>query len=116
MLHLKSLLKKESIATNLTFTQFASKRLQGATKITNDAKEKGGPAILTYHHFVVKLPYYQNAVDGNFNIERTKKLLNTKSNEFCDKIKNMDLSEIGFQRLVGEIEVLGELLLHNNKQ
>ena len=33
MLHLKSLLKKENIATNLTFTQFASKRLQGATKI-----------------------------------------------------------------------------------
>lgn len=115
MMKLRDLLKEGEIATNLTFEEFASKRLQGASKITNDAKEKGGPAILTYHHFVVKLPYYQTAVDGNFDIEKTKELLDAKSNEFCEKIKNMDLSEIKFQRLVGEIEVLGELLLHKNK-
>ena len=112
---LRDLLKEGEVAVNLTFEEFASKRLDGATTITKNAKEKGGPAILTYHHFVVKLPYYQAAVDGNFDIEKTKELLDMKSNEFCEKIKNMDLSEIKFQRLVGEIEVLGELLLHKNK-
>jgi hypothetical protein len=115
MLKLKSLLKEQDIDNNLSFEEFASKRLQGASKITSDAKAKGGPAILTYHHFVVKLEYYKNAAEGRFDVEQTKQLLDLKSNEFCQKIYDMNLSEIGFQRLVGEIEVLGELLLHKNK-
>ena len=41
------------------FETFAKKRLEGATKIATDAKAKGGVAILTYHHFVVKLPVYK---------------------------------------------------------
>jgi hypothetical protein len=41
------------------FDEFSAKRLKGATKITEDAKKKGGPSMLTYHHFVVKLPYYK---------------------------------------------------------
>ena len=110
MIKLKNLLKEADDI--ITFEQFASKRLEGATKISNDAKEKGGPAVLTHYHFVVKLPYYENASNGNFNVDESKTLLDSKSKEFCDKIYNMDLSEIEFQKLVGEIEVLGELLLH----
>jgi tRNA(Ile2) C34 agmatinyltransferase TiaS len=96
----------------ITFEEFASKRLEGATKIANDAKEKGGPALLTYNHFQVKLPYYKNASKGNFDVDKSKDLLDKKSKEFCEKIYSMSLSEIEFQKLVGEIEVLGELLLY----
>ena len=115
MIKLKNILKEGSEVEPISFETFASKRLEGATKISMDAKEKGGPAILTYHHFVVKLSYYKNASEGNFNIDETKSLLDSKSKEFCDKIYDMNLSEIEFQRLVGEIEVLGELLLHKTK-
>lgn len=115
MIKLKKILNEGSEFESISFETFASKRLQGATKISMDAKEKGGPAILTYHHFVVKLPYYKNASEGNFNIDESKSLLDSKSKEFCDKIYDMNLSEIEFQRLVGEIEVLGELLLHKTK-
>ena len=112
MIKLKDILKESSDDETMSFEQFALKRLEGATKIANDAKEKGGPALLTYNHFVVKLPYYKNASNGNFDIDKSKELLDKKSKEFCEKIYSMGLSEIEFQKLVGEIEVLGELLLY----
>ena len=48
------------ITESKSFDEFAEKRMGGATKIANNAKEKGGPAMLTYHHFKVKLPYYKD--------------------------------------------------------
>ena len=39
--------------TSKSFDEFASKRLGGAEKIVNNAKEKGGLSMLTYHHFKV---------------------------------------------------------------
>ena len=38
------------------FEEFADAREAGAEKIANKAHEKGGPALLTWHHFKVKLP------------------------------------------------------------
>ena len=55
------------ITESKSFDTFAEKRLGGATKIADGAKEKGGPSMLTYHHFVVKLPYYKDAAEGKFN-------------------------------------------------
>ena len=52
--------------------EFAENRLAGATKISKAAKEKGGDALLTYHHFHVKLPYYQKAVDGGLDMDELK--------------------------------------------
>ena len=56
MLKLKDILAQDKIPSK-GFEEFASKRYDGAKKIVDNAKEKGGPAILTYHHFVVKLPF-----------------------------------------------------------
>ena len=106
MIKLKSILKEE--APN-DFVQFATKRLEGATKIAKDAKAKGGVAILTYHHFVVKLPVYKNAVEGKFDINNAKEKLQKYTDEFCSGQVQMD--QIGFQRLVGLIEVYGELVI-----
>jgi hypothetical protein len=100
----------ESQLKKLTFDQFAGKRMGGAEKIANNAKEKGGPSMLTYHHFVVKLPYYKKASKGNFDLEKSKK-------EFDETLKkisiNMDQTE--FQREMGRLEVLGELIIKHGK-
>lgn len=91
--------------------EFADKRFNGAEKIANNAKEKGGPAMLTYHHFVVKLPYYKKAANGKLDMDSAKK-------EFTDLVDKLhksgtDIKQVDFQKLVGKIEVLGELIIKN---
>jgi hypothetical protein len=89
-----------------TFDEFAEKRLGGAEKIAENSKRKGGPSMLTYHHFKVKFPYYKKAKEGKFDVEEAKK-------EFKQCVKELsdDMEQIPFQKLVGKIEVLGELII-----
>lgn len=93
------------------FEVFAEKRLGGAEKITKAAKEKGGPSMLTFHHFNVKLPYYKKAKDGKFNIEEAKKEYKKYVKELNTSIIDVDITQTRFQKLVGLIEVLGELII-----
>lgn len=94
------------------FEEFAETRGKGAEKIANNAEEKGGLSMLTYHHFHVKLPYYEKAAEGKLDLEAAHK-------EYKDLLKqlhtatktNMNIEQIAFQKLVGKIEVLGELLI-----
>jgi hypothetical protein len=90
------------------FEEFAEKRFKGAKKIADNAKEKGGVSMLTYHHFQVKLPYYTKAEKGKMDIEAAKK-------EFEKTYKkiSLNMTQIEFQREVGRLEVLGELILKN---
>ena len=95
--------------------EFSSNRLAGATKIAQGAKEKGGDALLTYHHFVVKLPYYTQGVEGDLDFAQIESEYKGKLNELYAATKNsMNIDQIAFQELVGEIEVLGELLIRKN--
>jgi hypothetical protein len=114
MIKLKDLIKEENDGGEFDpFLDFAGNRWEGATKITNDAKQKGGDAILTYHHFKVKLPYYEKAKNGEFNIDSAKKELRGYMEELCGgKVK---MNQIGFQELMGLIEVLGELIIKHNE-
>ena len=93
-----------------TFEEFANIRGKGAAKIAKTAEEKGGLALLTWHHFKVKAPYYKKANEGKFNIEDAKK-------EFEETYKkiSLNMTQIEFQREVGRLEVLGELLIRNKK-
>jgi len=108
MIKLKSILKEEEkvTATEKAFVEFADTRGKGAEKIATTAEEKGGLALLTWHHFKVKLPYYKKATEGKFDIE-------TATKEFNETYKKISLSmtPIEFQREVGRLEVLGELLI-----
>ena len=88
------------------FDEFAEKRMGGATKIANNAKEKGGPSMLTYHHFVVKLPYYKEAAECKFDMDKSKKEFDECVNQLSD-----NMEQVAFQKLVGKIEVLGELII-----
>jgi hypothetical protein len=99
----------ESQLKRLTFDEFANKRMGGAQKIANTAKEKGGLALLTWHHFKVKDSYYKKASEGKFNKEESIK----EFNETYKKI-SINMSQIEFQREVGRLEVLGELIIKNN--
>lgn len=102
---------KEEMENRESFKTFAEKRLKGAEKITNNAKEKGGPAMLTYHHFRVKLPYYKKAMEGKFDVEKSKKEFKQKLDQLCDLSENVEMSQVEFQKLVGLVEVLGELII-----
>lgn len=91
---------------------FSSNRLAGASKIAQGAKEKGGDALLTYHHFKVKLPYYTQGVEGDLDFAQIESEYKKKLNALYMATKNeMGIEQIAFQELVGEIEVLGELLI-----
>jgi hypothetical protein len=92
--------------TPKSFDEFAETRMKGADKIATNAKKKGGLAMLTYHHFNVKAPYYKAAAEGKFDIKKTKKEFNE-----CVKQLTDDMEQIAFQKLVGRIEVLGELII-----
>jgi len=95
-----------------SFEQFAENRLAGATNIANMAKEKGGDAMLTYHHFVVKLPYYKKAAQGKFDPEKMREELETLTAKLVSGTKSgIDMKQVEFQKLVGLIEVVGELLI-----
>ena len=93
-----------------TFESFADTREAGAEKIANTAHKKGGLALLTWHHFKVKLPYYKRAAAGRFDIEKAKK-------EFEETYKKIStsMSQTEFQREVGRLEVLGELIIREQK-
>jgi hypothetical protein len=99
----------------ISFVEFADKRLAGATKIAESAKEKGDSAMLTYHHFVVKLPYYQKAADGKFDVDKSKNELAKKLEKLCSITKDVDIKQIEFQKLMGEVEVLGELIIKSKE-
>ena len=93
-----------------TFEDFAKKRGEGASKIADTAQSKGGLAMLTYNHFKVKAPYYDKASKGKFDKEAAEK-------EFEQTLKKISLkmTPIEFQREVGRLEVLGELLIRDKK-
>ena len=89
---------------------FAKTRLGGAEKIADNAHKKGGLALLTWHHFKVKLPYYKKAAAGKLDLEAAHK-------EFDATYKKISttMSQIEFQREVGRLEVLGELIIRKQK-
>jgi hypothetical protein len=91
-----------------SFIDFATIRAKGAAKIAAAAEEKGGLSLLTWHHFKVKAPYYKKATEGKFDKEVAIK-------EFEKTLKSISLNmtQIEFQREVGRLEVLGELIIRN---
>ena len=97
---------KKIITEDKDFEEFAETRGKGAAKIAATAEEKGGLALLTWHHFKVKASYYKKATEGKFDIEAAKK----EFEETYNKI-SLSMTPIEFQREVGRLEVLGELII-----
>ena len=93
-----------------TFEEFASIRGKGAAKIAESAQSKGGLAMLTYNHFKVKTPYYDKAAKGKFDEKKAKQEFNQTLNKI-----SLNMTPVEFQKEVGRLEVLGELLIRNKK-
>jgi len=105
----------EALNDSEKFEEFSTKRQSGAEKIANNAKEKGGISMLTYNHFIVKLPYYEKAKKGKFDPEKGK----TEYKDLLDKLvkasEDVKITQTEFQRLVGKIEVIGELIIKSKE-
>lgn len=107
-----ALLWEQMMPEDEDFKAFAKKRHDGAAKIVKMAKQKGGAAMLTYHHFKVKLPHYNKAMQGKFKVEEAKKQLKDLTKELNAAINSsVKMQQIEFQKKVGLIEVLGELII-----
>jgi hypothetical protein len=99
-----------------TIEDFATNRLNGASDIAEKAHEKGGDALLTYHHFKVKLPYYEKETKGELDMEGAKTELYDLVDQLRSSIKSdINIEQIEFQELMGKIEVLGELLIRSKE-
>ena len=97
------------------FEDFSEKRQSGAEKIANNAKEKGGLSMLTYNHFIVKMPYYEKAKKGNFDPEKGKKEYKDLLEKLVKASEDVNMTQTEFQRLVGKIEVVGELIIKSKE-
>lgn len=110
------LLREEKIDTD-EFKEFAETRGKGAEKIADTAKEKGGLALLTWHHFKVKGPYYKKASEGKLDIDDAKaeyKVL--LENLYTATAAGLNLNQTQFQELLGKLEVLGELIISEKEK
>ena len=105
--------KKSTQSTDKELEDFSKKRGEGAMKIAENAKEKGGLSMLTYYHFDVKEPYYKSASEGKLDFDKAEKELKGLINEVNNGIQDMSIGQIDFQKKVGRIEVLGELLIEH---
>jgi hypothetical protein len=106
----------ESDNKDLSFEEFAQTRHDGAKKIADSAKAKGGPSMLTYHHFVVKLPYYKQAAEGKFDFRNYTMELDHHMNKLASMLPpSKKITQTEFQKIMGIIEVLGELIIRSKK-
>lgn len=100
------------VKTTPDIEKFSENRFKGANDIATKAEAKGGDALLTYHHFIVKLPYYDSAKQGSFESESAFSEYQALLNQLVSSSQgSVNLGQIEFQELVGKIEVLGELLI-----
>lgn len=105
----------ESINPEITLNDFAEKRGEAAQGTVDSAKEKGGLSMLSHDHFKVKIPYYDKAASGKFNVDEFKKEYQDLLNELMESTQDsFDISQKDFQEIVGKLEVLGELCIRNN--
>ena len=109
MIKLGDLINEELITVE-KFEEFAITRGKGAAKIASTAQEKGGLSLLTWHHFKVKAPYYKKAEEGKFDKEA-----GIKEFEKTYKKISLGMTQTEFQREVGRLEVLGELIIKAKK-
>jgi hypothetical protein len=98
--------------SSMDLQEFSNARLAGAAKIAEAAKEKGGPAMLTFHHFNPKLPYYKKAAEGKFDEKKFQKELESYLKKLNSGLSgDISMKQVEFQKVMGIIEVLGELII-----
>ena len=91
--------------------EFCEKRLEGAKKIAQQARAKGGVSLLTAYHFEAKLPVYRDIIR---KLKKGEKLdLKKQYKESLSKLSST-LNQRNFQKIAGELEVYGEVSIEYN--
>lgn len=98
---------KNSTPDSLTFFD---KRMTGAKKLSAQAKEKGGPSLLTHYHFAAKVKQYE-AVEQAVREGKDRKFFESKYQSILSKLKNLNMTQRQFQAISGELEVWGEAIV-----
>ena len=102
----------ETVTNKDPFQQFVKARLAQATKIADNAEQKGEDAMLTYHQFAVKIPIYRMTLDGKFKLNKAKESLDKQMKKLYEGVRtDVKLRQVEFQKIIGLIEVWGELII-----
>lgn len=101
-------LKKEDV-NPLSNKDFFEKRKKGASKTALDAKEKGGPSILTYWHFSAKDKPYSDVLKAIAE-KREETYFHDQYDNTMKKLHKTKFDQKEFQMTVGELEVWGEAI------
>jgi len=102
-------------ASRPEFRRFITKRAAGASKIAEKSATKGGFSKLTAIHFKAKAKPYEQCKEHVPDKERNE-FFKSKAEETYSKLKDLDsLSQEEFQKLMGELEVWGEVYIRSTK-
>jgi hypothetical protein len=87
---------------------FLKARRDGAAKIQQEAEKKGGAALVTEHHFAVKRPIYEDAIDRAKEGEVLDDCLASVLNclKQLKEVETMTMWQ--FAGLTGQLEAYGE--------
>jgi hypothetical protein len=92
-----------------TDEEFFDKRREGARKISDSAKEKGGPAMLTHWHFLAKDAQYEDVIKA-MKEKKGREFFVGKYKSFLEQLHKSDFGQKRFQAISGQLEVWGEAL------
>jgi hypothetical protein len=100
--------KNKVTAKHEEMIHFFTKRMEGAKKIAAQAKEKGGPSILTAWHFAAKEAPYKEVLKA-INANQGEPYYKSKWKSELSKIR-ADMKQQDFQEAAGRLEVWGEAM------
>lgn len=106
----KDFLLSEATTDKKDNIKFVHKRKEGASAIAAKAASKGSYAQLTAWHFKAKLPQYDEALKAITRGENME-FFQRKFNNLLRQLKPRSMSQQVFQKISGELEVYGEILI-----
>lgn len=100
----------QSKATDKRLLEFVQARMSSAKKIATQSSRKPGPSRLTAAHFKAKLPVYRRVIGM---IKKGDDLASLKSEyrNLLSQLRKKVRQPEKFQKLTGELEVIGEILI-----
>lgn len=88
---------------------FFETRKESARKTANEARQKGGPSLLTSWHFFAKIEPYQEIISA-IKSNRDESFFLSKCKSALSKIHCGKMTQKSFQEHMGILEVYGEAL------
>ncbi len=91
--------------------EFFHSRKSSAQKILNESRGKSGSAQLSAWHFAAKVKIYTEVISA-VNSNQGESFYLNKCRQLSTKLKFDKIKQEEFQKILGELEVWGESLIH----